>query len=154
MTPVRRAILAFLAARRLPASLEMIGQADGVRGQCGATTVYRTLMLFEGAEVVRLVGSPHKISYFVLNVPGASNHFLICRRCGCLAELALPPVMEEAIHNIGAAQGFPSTHHDCEVHGFCSACQSVRVGQGMPSKLSSGQAAWLRLRPPMDCAGL
>ena len=66
LTPAREAILSFLAQRRTPASLEMISQAEGVRGQCDATTVYRTLMLFKDAELVRVVGTPRKTSYFVL----------------------------------------------------------------------------------------
>ena len=152
MTPVRHAILAFLARRRLPASLQMIAQAEGVCGQCAATTVYRTLMFFEAAEVVRLVGSPHKISYFVLNLPGESNHFLICRCCGCLTELPLPPAMDEAIRRIVIAQGFPALRHDFEVHGLCSQCQTVRQGRGLPSKLANCKAAMLRSLPQARCA--
>jgi Fe2+ or Zn2+ uptake regulation protein len=46
MTPVRRAILSFVAVCRTPVNLDLLEQADGVRGQCDATTVYRTLILF------------------------------------------------------------------------------------------------------------
>ena len=93
LTSVRTAILSFLAQRRTPASLEMISLADGVRGECDTTTVYRTLMMFKDAELIRLVGTPRKASYFVLNAPGDSAHFLICRRCGCVTELPLPDPM-------------------------------------------------------------
>ena len=85
LTPAREAILSFLAQQRTPASLEMVSQADGVRGRCDATTVYRTLMLFKEAELVRVVGTPRKASYFVLNAPGDSVHFLICHDCGCVS---------------------------------------------------------------------
>lgn len=39
LTPLRQAMLAFLATQRMPVSLEMIAQADGVRGQCDTTPV-------------------------------------------------------------------------------------------------------------------
>ena len=39
LTPLRQAMLAFLATQRMPVSLEMIAQADGVRGQWDTTPV-------------------------------------------------------------------------------------------------------------------
>ena len=56
LTPLRHSMLAFLAAQRTPTSLEMIGQPEGVRGRCNATTVYRTQMLFDAADIVRQIG--------------------------------------------------------------------------------------------------
>lgn len=135
LTPVREAILSFLAQRCTPASLEMVSQADGVRGKCDATTVYRTLMMFKEAELVRAVGTPRKASYFVLNAPGDSTHFLICRRCGCVAELPLPDPMSAAIGCIASARGFSPTPQDWEVHGLCENCHTALKTQTVPSKL-------------------
>jgi len=135
LTSVRTAILSFLAQRRTPASLEMISLADGVRGKCDTTTVYRTLMMFKDAELIRLVGTPRKASYFVLNAPGDSAHFLICRRCGCVTELPLPDPMSAEIGRIASARGFSTTPQDCEVHGLCASCQAALKTQAAPSKL-------------------
>jgi len=135
LTSVREAILSFLAQRRTPASLEMVSQADGVRGQCDSTTVYRTLMMFKEAELIRLVGTPRKASYFVLNTPGDSAHFLICRRCGCVTELPLPDPMSVEIGRIASASGFSPTPQDCEIHGLCVSCQTALKTQVVPSKL-------------------
>jgi len=135
LTPVRAAILSFLAQRRTPASLEMVSRADGVRGQCDATTVYRTLMLFQEADLIRLVGTPRKASYFVLNAPGDSAHFLICRGCGCVVELPLPDPLSAEIGRLASARGFSPAPADCEVHGQCEACRAARKTQIMPSKL-------------------
>jgi Fe2+ or Zn2+ uptake regulation protein len=137
-TPVREAILSFLAWRRAPAGLEMVSQAEGVRGKCDATTVYRTLMMFKEAELVRLVGTPRRASYFVLNAPGDSAHFLICRRCGCVTELPLPNLVSAAIGRIAASRGFSQTPQDCEVCGLCAHCQAASKTQVMPSKLIVG----------------
>jgi Fe2+ or Zn2+ uptake regulation protein len=135
VTPIREAILSFLAQRRVPVSLEMVSQADGVRGKCDATTVYRTLMMFNEAEIVRLVGTPRKASYFVMNAPGDSAHFLICRRCGHFTELALPDPMSDEIGRIASTRGFSPTPQDCEVHGLCENCQGALKTQALPSKL-------------------
>lgn len=136
LTLVRAAILSFLAHRRVPASLEMISLADGVRGRCVATTVYRTLMLFKEAELIRAVGTPHKAGYFVLNAPGDSSHFLICRGCGRVTELALPVPFSMEIGRLASAHGFSPAPADCEVHGFCQSCRAARKTQIMPSKLA------------------
>ncbi len=136
LTPVREAILSFLAQQRTPASLEMVSQAEGVRGQCDSTTVYRTLMLFKEADLVRVVGTPRKASYFVLNAPGDSAHFLICRRCGCVTELPLPDPVSAEIGRIASSRGFSPTPSDCEVHGLCENCQATLKMQVVPSKLA------------------
>ena len=135
LTPVREAILLFLAQRRTPASLEMISQVDGVQGQCDVTTVYRTLMMFKEAELVRLVGTLRKASYFLLNAPGDCAHFLICRRCGCVAELPLSEPMLVEIGRIASARGFSPTPQDCEVFCLCERCQAARITEVLPSKL-------------------
>jgi Fur family transcriptional regulator, peroxide stress response regulator len=135
LTPAREAILSFLAQRRTPASLEMVSQAEGVRGQCDATTVYRTLMLFKEAELVRVVGTPRKTSFFVLNAPGDSAHFLICHDCGCVTELPLPDPLSAEIGRIASARGFSTTSADCEVQGLCANCQAAHKAQILPSKL-------------------
>jgi len=136
LTPVRKTILLFLAQRRTPASLEMVSQADGVRGQCDMTTVYRTLMMFKEAAIVRMVGTLCKASYFVLNVPGDTVHFLICNQCGCATELPLPDTVSAEIERIASAQGFSPKPQDCEVYGLCASCQAASKTQVMPSKLN------------------
>ena len=138
ITSVRAAILSFLAQRRMPASLKMVSQADGVRGHCESTTVYRTLMMFKEAKLVRVVPTPQKASYFVLNTPDDTAHFLICRQCGCVAELPLPGPMSAEIGRIASARGFSPMPQDCEVHSLCSNCQMVEKTQVLPSKLTSG----------------
>ena len=135
LSPVREAILRFLAQRRDPATLEMISQADGVRGQCDGTTVYRTLMMFKEADLIRVVETPRKASYFVLNIPDESNHFLVCRRCGCITTLPLPDNITAEIERLVSAQGFAPTPPDCEVFGLCASCLAASKKQVVPSKL-------------------
>ena len=138
VTPVRREILNFLATSRVPVTLEMISQAAGVRGHCDVTTVYRTLMLFKEADIVRLVGSSRKESYFCLNVPGENNHFLICRECGRTVLLRLPVMTVKEIAAAATTSGFSPSKQDYEVHGVCNNCQHARQNEPLPSKLAVG----------------
>lgn len=144
ITPAREAILHFLAQHRTPASLEMVSQADGVKGKCDSTTVYRTLMMFKEAELVRLVPTPQKASCFVLNTPDDMAHFLICRQCGCVTELPLPDTMSAEIERLASKRGFSRAPQECEIHGLCASCQIERSTQVRPSKLSSGRKTKLR----------
>jgi Fe2+ or Zn2+ uptake regulation protein len=135
LTPLRQAMLAFLATQRMPVSLEMIAQADGVRGQCDATTVYRTQALFKAADIVRQVGTPGKVSLFLLNVPEETRQFLICRRCGCIKEMALPDQVIESIREVATFHGFSSPWQDYEIYGLCPACAAATRDQIRASKL-------------------
>ncbi|HTR43308.1 MAG TPA: transcriptional repressor [Pseudomonadales bacterium] len=138
LTPVREAILLFLAQQRLPASLEMVSRADGVKGQCDSTTVYRTLIMFKEAELVRLIPTLRKANYFVLNAPGDKIHFLFCRDCGCIIELPLPDPMSAEIGRIASECGFSSELQECEVYGLCVRCQESHKTRIVPSKLIGG----------------
>ena len=135
LTPVRRAILGFLASSHVPVTLETISASQGVSGHCDMTTVYRTLMLFKEAGIVRLVGSSRKESFFCLNMPGQNNHFLICRECGQTSVLRLPERTADEIAAAAAASGFSPAKQDYEVHGLCNHCQSARQSARLPSKL-------------------
>lgn len=123
LTPGRRKILAVLAAHRVPVSLETVMGADGVRQVCDATTAYRTLMLFREVELVRQVALPAKVRFFVLNVPGESIHFLICRLCGAITELPPGAHCEGMESTVAAGYGYAQLYHELQFFGICPACQ-------------------------------
>ncbi len=123
LTPGRRKILDVLAAHRVPVSLETVMQTEGVRQVCDVTTAYRTLMLFREMELVRQVALPAKVRFFVLNMPGESIHFLICRLCGVITELP-PEAHCEAMENaVVAAHCYAQIYHELQFFGICPACQ-------------------------------
>ncbi len=123
LTPVREKVLAFLATQRVPVSLETVVNAEEMRGVCDATTAYRTLMLLREMEVLRQVGLPDKVSFFVLNVPGENNHFLICRHCGAMTELPAESHCEHMEHEVAAAHGYTQLYHELQFFGICPGCQ-------------------------------
>lgn len=137
MTPVRAAILAYLASHRTPVGLERIAQAEGVFEHCDPTTVYRTLVMFKEAGLVRPVGTPRKTRQLVLNVPDDEVHFVICERCGAVEELEPPPGTLSAVRQLAADHGFAVSRQSLEVHGLCRNCEiAVRSGV-MATKLIS-----------------
>lgn len=123
LTPVRKKILGFLATQRVPASLNTLMQAGELQGVCDATTAYRTLTLFHEVEVLRQVGLPGKVSFFVLNVPGENNHFLICRQCGAITELPAESHCEHMERDVATAHGYAQLYHELQFFGICPACQ-------------------------------
>jgi Fe2+ or Zn2+ uptake regulation protein len=135
LTPVRRRILACLAEHRRPLTLTMIARLDGLRGRCAASTVYRTLMLFEQMELVRKIRLPNKFSYFVLNAPGGRLDYLICRRCGTVTELPAVEALRDLEEEIRCAHGYSGVYHELEIHGVCPACQRRAAGEPPVTKL-------------------
>lgn len=123
LTPVREKILGFLATQRVPVSLTTLMQTEEMRGVCDATTAYRTLMLLREVEVLRQVGLPDKVSFFVLNVPRENNHFLLCRQCGAITELPAESHCEHMEHDVAAAHGYTQLYHELQFFGICPACQ-------------------------------
>jgi Fur family zinc uptake transcriptional regulator len=135
MTSVRAAILELLSEQRKPVNLDAISQARGVAGECDATTVYRTLMIFKDAGLVRFVGMLRKTSHFVLNVPDDASHFLICERCGRVAELELPPEVLVVIQKLALTHGFAPSSQCMDLHGTCKACEAAAQKSARASKV-------------------
>jgi len=125
MTSMRRAILEFLSEQRKPVNLESVSRARGVLDQCDATTVYRTLMVFKDAGLVRCVGMLRRTSHFVLNVPNDASHFLICERCGASVELDLSSEMHAALESLAVEHGFSESGQCMDLHGVCRVCEEV-----------------------------
>mgnify|MGYP005844333009 CR=1 FL=1 len=123
LTAGRSKILAVLAEHRVPVSLDTVMRAEGVTRVCDPTTVYRTLMLFREVELVRQVALPAKVRFFVLNVPGESIHFLICRRCGAITELSPGTHCEGMEKAVAAAYGYAQLYHELQFFGICPVCQ-------------------------------
>jgi len=125
MTSVRAAILEFVSDQRKPVNLDAISQAAGVKGQYDATTVYRTLMVFKDIGLVRCVGMLRKTSHFVLSMPGDVSHFLLCERCGRVAELELSPSVLASLERLALEHGFAASGQCMDLHGVCRACEEA-----------------------------
>ena len=88
-------------------------------------------MMFKEAQLVRSVGTPSKVSYFVLNVPGESNHFLICQQCGQMAELPALQVLSSLDKEVMEQKGYAAVYHELEVYGICPVCRSKSLAHDL-----------------------
>jgi|ERR1051326_632548 Fur family zinc uptake transcriptional regulator len=125
ITAARRAILEFLSEQRKPVNLDSVSHIRGVRNECDATTVYRTLMILQDAGLVRCVGMLGGTSHFVLNVPDDISHFLICERCGAVEELELSASVLADLERLAKEHGFAPSGHCMDLHGICRNCEEA-----------------------------
>jgi Fur family transcriptional regulator, ferric uptake regulator len=86
LTDPRRSILAVLARRDQPSTIEQIHAQLG-SGRCDRVTVYRCMTAFEEAGLVRRVFAPDGTGLYRLNLDGADRYHLLCRRSKLLHEL-------------------------------------------------------------------
>jgi Fe2+ or Zn2+ uptake regulation protein len=131
LTATRRAVLGIFATERTPINLDAVAHAEGVRGRCDATTVYRTLVLLCEAGVLRQIHLRSKSSFFALNMPGEAHDHLICRRCGAVKCLPALASLDQLARELAAAYDFADVRHDLEFHGLCPACRKA-VGNAPP----------------------
>ena len=135
MTAVRKAILEFLSEQRKPVNLESVSRIRGIRNECDATTVYRTLMIFQDAGLVRCVGMLGGTNHFVLSVPGDISHFLICERCGAVEELELSRSVLADLERLAKEYGFAPSGHCMDLHGICRTCEEASRRRTPPTKV-------------------
>ncbi len=145
LTPVRERILAFLARQRLPVTLEAIAQAAELRSEWNPATIYRSLMLFADAQVVRQLRLHSKFSCFALNMPGECFHYLVCTRCGALTDLPPSDNVRTLVRELTTIHGFASAEHELALFGLCSSCRRATLHETPALKLMSRLSA----RPPI-----
>lgn len=123
LTDTRRRVLELVWSRHAPIGAYAVLDALKTDGQNAAPpTVYRALdfLLAQGLihRIERLnafVGCPHP------DRPHAAQ-FLICRKCGAVAELD-DPAIGTAIEAGAAKLGFSVSRQIVEVEGFCPDCR-------------------------------
>ncbi|MDB6040821.1 MAG: zur [Verrucomicrobiales bacterium] len=122
LTLIRRAILGLLAKHLSPVNIEILSHEEELKGRCDTTTIYRMLMMLKDQRIVRQVNVRHRVRHFVLNVPGESFAYLICRSCGLIKHLDSFEGEAAMKHQI-AARGYTDLSYELEFHGLCPACQ-------------------------------
>jgi Fur family ferric uptake transcriptional regulator len=133
VTAARRRLLEILSRETLPVTLDSL--ASALAGCCDATTVYRTLMLFTAAGLVRQVNLRHKVRHFILNAPGLACDYLICQGCGAITQL---PPLESLLRfeqQVNLCNGYTGLRHELELYGICPACRRANAPTPPPNKL-------------------
>ncbi len=130
LTPQRRAVLTLILQAEHPLTayqlLDLLKQ-----GQKTAVppTIYRALEFLMENHLIHKI---ERLAAFVSCVDAAHHHahaaqFLICRRCGSVAELE-DAAMATAVQRAAAARNFTPDHAVIEIEGLCAGC-----APGLPS---------------------
>lgn len=118
-TGPRKSILAVLEEEKDPLSASEI--TSRLEGTPDLSTVYRTLLSFSHAAIVRKERRTDGTSAFSLIRP-AHRHVLICLSCQKRVYLDHCP-FHAAEEEIKAETGFIIEDHPLEIYGLCPDCQ-------------------------------
>lgn len=122
LTPLRRRVLELVWTSHRPVGAYALLEELRQEGKAAPPTVYRALdFLLEHGFIHRLASLN---AYVGCSRPGSSHagQFLICERCGDLAELN-DPAVEEAIARSSRTAGFRPRSQTVEILGLCPRCE-------------------------------
>jgi Fur family zinc uptake transcriptional regulator len=123
LTPLRREVLDLILRAEAPlTAYQLLDQLKAVRKSAVPPTIYRALdFLSEN----RLIHRIERLNAFIPCVEADHDHadaqFLICGKCGAVAEIDDHGV-SDALAKAAAAQGFTPSRAIVELDGICAAC--------------------------------
>ena len=124
LTPLRRAVFEIVLESHRPMGaydiLRKLGTAKGARPPA-PPTVYRALDFLLEAGLVHRIDTLN--AYIACFAPGRRHrsHFLLCRSCGCAAEIE-HGALDAALARAAEAAGFAAERETVEIAGLCPDC--------------------------------
>jgi Fur family transcriptional regulator, ferric uptake regulator len=117
-TEPRRRVLAAVLDQDKPFSAEQIvaGLPD-----IGRATVYRTLEILAGVDLLRRLMKPSGFPSYVVGQPGHRHH-LVCKNCGFVIEFTNCPI-DILVDDLTRDTSFEIESHHLEIVGLCPRCQ-------------------------------
>src|SRR5436305_5895576 len=120
VTPQRIVIHRALCARNQHMTAEQVlTRVSDVLPGTSLPTVYSTLELLEGLELIRRVGTGNGAVVFDSRVEPHAH--TVCRRCGAMADLEGTAAPKDALTR-ASATGFVPDHAQLVVWGLCPDC--------------------------------
>ena len=133
LTPQREMILSVMHdVEGLATADEIYAQVQGLTSAVDISTVYRTLDLLQGMDIVACVdpGDGQHLNE-LLGVHGPHNH-LVCQSCGKVMGIAIAEAQPFA-QRLRAEQGFVADLDHLSIPGLCQACAERLVQEGSPA---------------------
>ena len=125
LTPLRRRVLELIWNSHLPVkAYELLSHLAQERAQAAPPTVYRALEFLQDAGLVHRIASLNAFVGCGEPLAGHVSQFLICTRCGTVAELA-EPALSAGIAASAQRLGFKVARETIEVEGRCRDCQKA-----------------------------
>jgi Fur family ferric uptake transcriptional regulator len=123
-TPKRRALVEMLRKAGNP-----VATADLAAGpsRLPQSSVYRNLVVLEQAGVVhRVVTDEEFARYELAEDLTEHHHHLVCRSCGTVEDVTVPPgferFMAQTVSDVAGRSGFSAVGHRLDVIGTCREC--------------------------------
>lgn len=139
LTPVRALVLEILARDHRPLGAYEVLDLLMAHGYANQPPIaYRAL------DFLCAKGLAHRIerlnAFTACRFPGNPHvpSFLICRRCGCVAEAA-SPVLDDAVARLARGAGFVADPTGIEVTGICPPCDKDAPAEGDLSGDATGK---------------
>ena len=127
VTPQRIVIHRALCARNQHMTAEQVlARVSDVLPGTSLPTVYSTLELLEGLELIRRVGTGNGAVVFDSRVEPHAH--TVCRNCGAMADLEGTAAPADVLTRAGAT-GFVPDHAQLVVWGLCATCAAAAGGQ-------------------------
>lgn len=117
-TGPRRRVVAAVLGQDTPFTAEQI---VAMLPDIGRATVYRTLEILAGIDLLRRLMNPGGFPSYVVGQPGHRHH-LVCKNCGFVIEFTNCPV-HELVHDLIQDTKFEIESHHLEIIGLCPPCQ-------------------------------
>lgn len=134
-TPVRRRVLEIVLGSHRPMGaydiMHALGDIQAVR-KPAPPTVYRAL------DFLLREGFVHRIdtmnAYIACFTPERCHrtYFLLCKRCGCVAEIE-HLALDRALERAAADAGFAPEHETVEIAGLCAGCAENSRDTSIPA---------------------
>jgi Fur family zinc uptake transcriptional regulator len=122
LTALRRRVLELIWQSHAPVGayqlMEMLGRE---RGPVAPPTVYRAVDFLSAQGLVHRIESLNAFIGCPWPAAGHQAYFLICGRCGMVAELA-DARLDTALDQVAAEAGFRVEARRIEVSGICAQC--------------------------------
>ena len=131
-TPKRRALVQALRQAGNPVATPDLSSGSSGLPQ---SSVYRNLVVLEQAGVVhRVVTEEEFARYELAEDLTEHHHHLVCRSCGTVEDVTVPPSFErfmaETVSEVAGRSGFSAAGHRLDVIGTCRGCGEAGEAKG------------------------
>lgn len=123
-TPLRWRVLEIVLGSHKPMGAYEILHTladDGAAREPAPPTVYRALDFLLREGFVHRIDTMNAYAACFAPERRHRSHFLLCKTCGCVAELENRP-LDRALENAAADMGFCVERETVEIAGLCAAC--------------------------------
>jgi Fe2+ or Zn2+ uptake regulation protein len=122
-TPKRRTLVDALVSARNPTAVPDLAR----RKRLPQSSLYRNLAVLEQAGVVHRVVTHEDFGRYELAEDLTQHHHhLVCRNCGVVEDVTVPPSLERHVQrtlaDVEDRTGFSAVSHSLDLIGFCRNC--------------------------------